>query len=186
MIADSASQTCLTTGEKRMTSRSLLLLPILILSLSFAACSSGGSDIALDKGAIVPDFTLPDIEGNTVNFKKDMGEGNTYLLFWSSSCVSCKEGMAVLEEVYKKNKDQGFSVVAINVYQDKETVTGFIKEIGITYPVLLDTKGTVATAYEVFAIPVVYVIDTRGAVRDKFLGEMTRENVEAFIEEYWS
>ncbi len=169
-----------------MTSRSLLLLPIFILSLSFTACNSGGPDIALDKGAIVPDFTLPDVEGKTIDFKKNMGRGNTYLLFWSSSCVSCKEGMAVLEKVYKKSKGRGFSVVAVNVYQDKNTVTDFIKELGLTYPVLLDRKGTVATAYEVFAIPVAYVIDSRGAVLDKFLGEMTKENVEVFIEEYWS
>ena len=169
-----------------MTYRSPLLLLIFILSLSFTACNSGGPDISLDKGAIVPDFTLPDVEGKTIDFKKDMGRGNTYLLFWSSSCVSCKEGMAVLEEAYKKSKEQGFSVVAINVYQDKDTVTDFIKELGLTYPVLLDRKGTVATAYEVFAVPVAYVIDSRGAVLDKFLGEMTKENVEAFIEGYWS
>ena len=94
--------------------------------------------------------------------------------------------MAVLEEAYKKSKEQGFSVVAVNVYQDKDTVTDFIKELGLTYPVLLDTKGAVATAYEVFAVPVAYVIDSRGTVLDKFLGEMTKENVEAFIEGYWS
>ena len=65
-----------------MISRSLLLLPIFILSLSFTACDSGGvPDFALDKGAIVPDFRLPDVEGKMIDFKKDMGRGNTYLLF---------------------------------------------------------------------------------------------------------
>ena len=62
--------------------------------------------------------------------------------------------MAVLEEVYKKGKERGFLVLAVNVYQDRDTVSDFTKELGLTYPVLLDEKGEVATAYEVFAIPV--------------------------------
>jgi len=163
----------------------LLFLLLLGLSLPFSACNSGGPDIHLDSGTAAPGFSLPDLSGKTVNFKKDMGSGKTYLLFWSSSCVSCKEGMAILEEVYKNSKGQGFSVVAVNVYQDRETVSDFTKELGITYPVLLDEKGDVATAYEVFAIPVVYVIDSTGTVLDKFMGEMTKENVEAIIKKYW-
>jgi peroxiredoxin len=165
--------------------RPLTFLLLLGLSLLFAACNSGGPNIHLDSGTMAPDFSLPDLSGKTINFKKDMGRGKTYLLFWSSSCVSCKEGMTMLEEVYKKSKDGGFSVLAINVYQDKDTVSAFTKELGITYPVLLDTTGDVATAYEVFAIPVAYVIDSTGTVLDKFMGEMTEENVEAIIKKYW-
>ena len=43
-----------------------------------------------------------------------------------------------------------------------------------------------ATAYEVFAIPVAYVIDSTGTVIDKFMGEMTKENVESIIKKYWT
>jgi len=163
----------------------LLFLLFLSLSLAFAACNSGDSNIHLDSGAAAPDFSLPDLGGKTINFKKGMGRGKTYLLFWSSSCISCKEGMAVLEEVYKKSRDRGFSIIAVNVYQDRDTVSEFTRELGITYPVLLDEKGDVATAYEVFAIPVAYVIDPAGTVLDKFMGEMTEEKVEAIIKKYW-
>ena len=159
----------------------LRLLPFLLLlgiSLPFAACNSGGPDIHLDSGTLAPSFSLPDLSGKTINFKKDMGRGKTYLLFWSSSCVSCKEGMMVLEEVYKKSRGAGFSVVAVNVYQDRDTVSAFAEELGLSYPILLDTKGDVATTYEVFAIPVAYVIDPAGIVLDKFMGEMTKENVD--------
>ncbi len=165
--------------------RLLLFLLILGICLPLAACNSGGPQLNLDSGTLAPDFSLSDLSGKSINFKKDMGKGKTYLLFWSSSCVSCKEGMTILEEVYKKSKDGGFSILAVNVYQDKDTVSAFTKDLGITYPVLLDTRGDVATAYEVFAIPVAYVIDSKGIVLDKYMGDMTKENVEAIIKKYW-
>lgn len=163
------------------------LLPLLFgLSLLFAACENEDPNLAFDRGSIVPDFTLPDIKGEPVNFKQSRGKGKTYLLFWSSSCISCKEGMSVLEEVYKNSKDRGFSIIAVNVYQDRETINKFIAELELTYHVLLDKSGEVAAAYDVYAVPVAYVIDADGALLDKFMGEMTKENVEAIIKKYWS
>ncbi len=162
------------------------LLPLLLgFSLFLPACESSDPNLAFDKGSIVADFTLPDIKGEPVNFKKSRGTGKTYLLFWSSSCISCKEGMTVLEKVYRKSKGQGFSIVAVNVYQDRETINKFIAELGLTYHVLLDKSGDVAAAYDVYAVPVAYVIDADGALLDKFMGEMTKENVEAIINKYW-
>ena len=163
------------------------LLPLLAgLSLILTACETKDPNLAFDKGSIVPDFTLPGLKGEPVNFRESRRKGKTYLLFWSSSCVSCKEGMSVLEEVYRKSRDGGFSIVAVNVYQDGETISRFIADLGLTYPVLLDKSGEVAAAYDVYAVPVAYVIDSDGALLDKFMGEMTKENVEAIIKKYWS
>ena len=149
------------------------------------ACKGEDPNLAFDKGARVPDFTIPSLQGEMFNFRNNRGNGKTYLLFWSSSCVSCREGMAALEEGYRKQRGSGFFIVAVNVYQDRESVKSFIAELGLTYPVLLDQTGEVAAAYDVYAVPVAYVIGTDGTLQDKFMGEMTRENVEAIIGKYW-
>ena len=158
---------------------------LLAAFIAFSGCDKKEDDIFLQEGTVVPDFTLPDLSGKIINFRKDFGKRKNYLIFWSSSCVSCKEGMAILEEAYKKNREDGFSILAINVYQKEKEVAKFVDDLGLTYPVLLDKSGETATAYNVFAVPVIYVVDSNGVLLSKHLGELTKEEVEKTINSYW-
>lgn len=157
---------------------------IFAIFITFTGCKKASEEISLQEGTTAPDFTLFDLSGKSVNFRSELGSKKMYLIFWSSSCVNCKENMMALEDAYSKNRDKGFSVIAVNVYQEKEDVDKFVRELGLTYTVLLDKKGEVATIYDVFAIPVVYVVDSEGIILDKHLGDLTKQEVERFLDKY--
>jgi peroxiredoxin len=59
------------------------------------------------------------------------------------------------------NKDH-FVLLSVDVGEEKAKVSQFAMDEGISFPVLLDNKSTVAALYGVRAHPVAYLIDTDG------------------------
>ena len=64
----------------------------------------------------------------------------------------------------------GLVVLAIVVREDETVADAFAREMKVTFPVGLDTDGTVQTAWGALALPVHYWVDAEGIVRDGALG----------------
>ena len=94
---------------------------------------------------IVPDFTLPDINGNTVSMSKSLGQGPIYISFWATYCKPCLEELKIIEKYYEKYKDQGFRVFAIDMEGPKtqSKVKSLITSMGFKFDILLDNNGDV-------------------------------------------
>lgn len=54
--------------------------------------------------------------------------------------------------------DRGLTVVAVNVKEGRAAVEGFVRELGLTVPVLLDSSGEVGDRYRLQALPTTYFI----------------------------
>jgi peroxiredoxin len=89
--------------------------------------------------------------------------------------------MRSIEPVYRRYKDQGLRLLAINVRQDPETAAAFVAPLGITYEVLLDTDGAVARAYGVSGLPTTFFLDRQGRLAARVLGESTPEVFEQVV-----
>jgi len=110
------------------------------------------------------DITIDNLKGKAV-----------VLNFWATWCPPCKKEMPLLETTYKNYKDKGLIVLGVNYNEDRETITRFVKEMGITFPVALDRDFKVTKAYGVLALPTTFFIDRRGIIRDRYRGEITEE-----------
>jgi peroxiredoxin len=75
-----------------------------------------------------------------------------------------------MQRVYEAYKDQGFVILAIDVQEEKLLVQEFADELGLTFPVLLDTKGKVTRSYRVRGLPTSYFIDQNGVILDVQVG----------------
>jgi peroxiredoxin len=89
--------------------------------------------------------------------------------------------MRLLEPVYRKYRDKGLTILAVNVRQDRETAARFIAKLGISYDTLLDESGEVARAYGVVALPTTFFVDNQGVLRSRILGESTPETFEQVV-----
>jgi len=154
----------------------LILVVFLIAALT--GCSS------VDKGSQAPDFSLSDLDGNTVNFADFRGK-NVYLNFWASWCDPCKEEMPDIEKTFDLYKDKDFVVLTVNTGEDKETVKSFIQNNGYTFPVLLDTNLDVAKLYKTNDIPVSFFINKEGKIISKKVGLMTADEMKQASEQLY-
>jgi thiol-disulfide isomerase/thioredoxin len=104
-------------------------------------------------------FALP-----ALNQEKDieLGEyrGKTILLdFWASWCAPCLRSLPL----YQQWHDEGeIVVVSVNVDDHSQDALAMINKLKLRFPVAFDEEKEVAKSFNVFALPVVFIIDQEG------------------------
>jgi peroxiredoxin len=117
-------------------------------------------------GKSAPDFTLSSIDGKTVALADYRGKKNLVISFWASWCGPCRLELPALRSFYEKNysTSDDFEIVAISIDDNSAAASNFARHNTLPFPVMVDTDQQVATAYDVNAIPVMFVIDKSGKV----------------------
>ena len=116
-----------------------------------------------------PDFTLPAPDGRKVSLRSFRGKV-VFLNFWATWCESCRDEMPSMERLYREFKGKGLEIVAVNVKDQRRDALAFVKELKLSYPVLMDPEGEVGLLYGAFGLPVTYLIDRKGVVLARLWG----------------
>ncbi|MGD0886655.1 MAG: redoxin domain-containing protein [Thermodesulfovibrionales bacterium] len=170
----------LVRGRFRGYLRTLLLAGSFVLLFGlFCGCSE--QKVILRTGQPAPAFALSDMNGKTLRFPEDLKGKVVAMRFWADWCKSCAEQMPVLEKVYNKYKDNGLVILAVNIGQEKDAVVKFVNGIKISYPALLDPGTVVTKRYGVTGLPMTFIIDRKGIIRQKILGEAGQTAFEEMV-----
>jgi peroxiredoxin len=120
---------------------------------------------------LAPDSTLNDVNGNPLQLSHYRGKV-VLLRFWAEWCTNCKLELTEVEFSYRKLAAQGFVVLAVYVKPTREgSALQLVQELKLTYPVLIDQGGELASRYGVSGLPTNFIIDREGVIREKVLGE---------------
>lgn len=137
----------------RLLSKSLLgIVSIMILAISVHAENLSGP---------APGFSLKTIEGKTVQLSDYKGQV-VMINFWASWCGPCREEMPLLEAMYSSYKKAGFVLLGITIDENINDAKEFLGKSPVTFPILSDNKGKVASLYKNRAMPSSYFIDRQG------------------------
>ena len=119
-----------------------------------------------DQTILMSDFTLEDINGDTVSINEFKGK-KTLINFWATWCRPCRKEMPMLNSIYLSQDPSKFSVVGIAIdRQDK--VIQFVAELGIDFPIMIgqseayDIMKTLGN--EALTLPYTILIDEEGEV----------------------
>jgi len=137
------------------------------------------------EGFTAPDFTLKLLDGGEVTLSELRGKV-VLVNFWASWCPPCREEMPAIESVYGSYKDLGLVVIGANLTaQDSEQeAASFAKEVGVTFPIALDTDNMVGNFYRVTALPTSFFIDRKGVIRSVIVGgPMSEAVIQSKVEE---
>ncbi len=127
---------------------------------------------------LAPDLSLATLDGKKISL--DDLRGQVVLVnFWATWCPPCRAEMPEIENVYEKYRAQGFTVLAVNVAEDEPTITPFIKQYNLTFPILLDRDTFAAKRFLVAGLPTTFFIGRDGVIRATNLGAMNRAYIEA-------
>jgi peroxiredoxin len=139
--------------------------------------------VGIKKGNIAPDFTLFSLDGKAMKLSELKGK-KVILNFWATWCPPCKAEMPHMQSFYEEEKDHHVIILAVNLTtseKNKANVEKFVKENGITFPVLLDSQGEIGNVYQAFTIPTSYVIDSNGVIQQKIIGPISKEMMKDMI-----
>jgi len=82
--------------------------------------------------------------------------------FWASWCPDCRPEMPLFEQLHRQFAAQGLSVIGINAREGTRPIRGYAKELGLTFPLVLDPKGEINAAYGVIGLPTTFLIGRDG------------------------
>ena len=100
--------------------------------------------------------------------------GPVILNFWATWCVPCRREMPLLQKLHNEGK---IIIIGINLQENKKTIEEFVKELNITFPIVLDKDGGIEASYNVLIKPLTYFIDENGVIVDKKFGELNSEDL---------
>jgi thiol-disulfide isomerase/thioredoxin len=139
--------------------------------------------LPVEQNGIRPiDFELFLLDGTRAKLA-DLRGRPVMLNFWATWCGPCRAEMPSMEAVYKRLKDRGFGILAVNVGENSGQVSPFMGRYKLSFPVALDTTSQVSTRYGIQAIPTTYIIDKRGLIISRVVGSIdwnTPEIIAAF------
>jgi peroxiredoxin len=73
--------------------------------------------------------------------------------------------MPLLEQMYKKYRPMGFTLLGVNVEPDPVGAEDWLKETPVSFPILFDRENRVSKLYNVSGMPSSVLIDRKGNVR---------------------
>jgi peroxiredoxin len=82
--------------------------------------------------------------------------------FWATWCLECRPEMPMFERLHREFGAQGLSVIGINAREGAAAIRVYAKELGLTFPLILDPKGTINAAYGVIGLPTTFLIGRDG------------------------
>ncbi len=124
--------------------------------------------VAMFVQAQLPNVTLQDVEGNTVQTGSIENAGNPVIIsFWATWCKPCLRELKAIHEVYADWQDETgvkMIIVSIDQAQDANRVKPMVDGFGWEYEVLLDPNGDFKRAMNVQNVPHVFVLDGKGKI----------------------
>jgi peroxiredoxin len=126
---------------------------------------------ALAVGTKAPEFELKALDGKRVSLSGELSRGPVVLAFFKVSCPTCQYAFPFLERLHKAYGSKGVRLIGISQNDAKETVA-FIKEFGITFPVVLDDTRSyrVSNAYGLTNVPSIFYVVQDGEIEVSSVG----------------
>jgi peroxiredoxin len=115
------------------------------------------------------DFTARTLDGRTVRLSQ-LKEQVVFLNFWATWCVPCKKEMPAMERVHRAFQGQPFRMLAVNLQERPDAIRTFVDKLGLTFDIVLDPDGAITNPYNVYGLPLTYLINKRGLVVARALG----------------
>jgi cytochrome c biogenesis protein CcmG, thiol:disulfide interchange protein DsbE len=113
-------------------------------------------------GDPVPDRVLPTLVGEGEGSIADYRGRWVLVNLWASWCVPCRQEAPDLERFWRGFRDQGVTVLGIDVQDNGEDAVDFVREYELTYPQLRSVGEERSEAFGSTGVPENFLVDPRG------------------------
>src|SRR5688572_9396888 len=129
-----------------------------------AVCASAA--LASNSSGPAPAFNLSGRGGKNIDLTQFKGQV-VMINFWATWCAPCRAEMPLLEDIYRKYKPMGFTMLAVNVEPDPKDAEAWLSKLSkpVTFPVAYDVDSKVSKLYKVAGMPTSVFIDRKGNIR---------------------
>lgn len=131
-----------------------------------------------------PAFSLATLDGRR-RALADYRDKLVILNFWATWCVPCTDEMPTLEALWNDYRARGLVVLGVSVDRGgpRALLEPYVRNLEITFPILLDPDGKTASAWRVTGLPATFVVKPGGEVAGNAVGarEWRSEQMQALL-----
>jgi cytochrome c biogenesis protein CcmG/thiol:disulfide interchange protein DsbE len=141
--------------------------------------------LAAEPGGPAPDFTLTLFDGTRFTLSRHLIDDGRPLVmnFWASWCVPCREEMPSFDSVAQRRPDVLILGVAVRDTEDEART--FAAEIGVGYPLGLDSDGAILNLYPILGLPTTWFISADGRIANIRAGLLDQDEIERLIDQHF-
>jgi thiol-disulfide isomerase/thioredoxin len=149
----------------------------------------GSTDAPLASPAELGALTRADAWLNSPPLTAQALRGKVVLVdFWTYTCINWLRTLPYVRAWADKYRDQGLVVIGVHAPEfafekDLNNVRRAVKDLGVDYPVAVDSDHVIWRAFRNQYWPALYFVDAQGRVRHHHFGEGSYEQSEMIIRE---
>jgi len=177
--------------SRRLTARVAALLFSVVLAFTCTHWAEASEDWL---GAPPASQPLPSLGGatawiNSPPLDAKALRGKVVLLdFWTYSCINCLRTLPYVRAWSQKYRPHGLIVIGAHTpeFEFEHSIANVqraVKDLGIDYPVAVDSRQTLWNAFGTRAWPTIYFVDAEGRIRYRQLGEGRHDEAERMIQQ---
>jgi peroxiredoxin len=139
---------------------------LLSLPLFVAATIVLSPALSPGQSRTVKDLPVEELDGTKSKMADYLGQGPVYITFWALWCEPCKQELRAMKGVVERNKDEAFTLLAVNQDTPKSLakVKAYVASQGYTFPVILDPNAQLLQAFNGQALPFSVLLGQDGKI----------------------
>ncbi len=143
------------------------------------AGTTSAQQVGVNKPA--PPLELKDINGKTVKLSDYKGKV-VVLNFWATWCPPCRKEIPGFIELQNQYGTKGLQFLGVALDEEGlSKVKPYVDKNPISYPILIGDPKGVARYGEMGAIPVTFIIDKKGVIRQNYVGMRMKSVIESAV-----
>lgn len=111
-----------------------------------------------------PELELPRLSGGGSESLEDYRGQVVVLNFWASWCEPCRDESPLLQRWHERLEMQDATVLGVDAFDEIGRARAFVREYGLTYPMLRDGAGDSRESFGIVGFPETFVIDRAGRI----------------------
>jgi thiol-disulfide isomerase/thioredoxin len=135
------------------------------------------------KPRTAPELGFMTVRGEPVSFPQLHGQV-VLVNFWATDCAVCLREMPSMAALYRKYRAQGFDAVFVAMPYDRpDYVLSYARRLDLPFKVALDLNGMLNAGFGgVKLTPTTFVLDKRGSIVERIVGEPDFARLDSLIE----
>jgi cytochrome c biogenesis protein CcmG/thiol:disulfide interchange protein DsbE len=138
--------------------------------------------VAPEVGALAPPVEAPTVAGK--RFSLAVLRGSPVIInFWATWCGPCLSEMPLLQSTYEAKRAGGLRIVGVDSGETPADVMAWQAQLGLTYDLVTDRDGLLASLYRVRGLPSTYFVGRDGLIKRIVYGPLDATSLEAALRE---